>query len=474
MSSRFELPTDRLATTDEHGNRIYLDPDVVHGHFHRIRNWVQPILLMIFLLIPWIHLGGRPLILLDIPHRRFLLFGGIFWAHDAPLLLFLLALFTLTVAFMTSVWGRAWCGWACPQTVFIEAVFRRIERWIEGHEHSYRRPPAKMLSTGQRLEKMARKLAKWAIFALVTLVISHSFIAYFVGMDDLHRMILRPPSEAPGWFLFMSIVTGILLFDFGWFREQFCVIACPYGKIQALFMDEHSKVIAYDYKRGEPRRGSAAPDASPQGDCVNCYRCVQVCPTGIDIRRGTQLECIGCTACIDACDEVMMKIHKPLGLVRYASFAAIEAKQSRIWRPRVFIYLILITAVAGGFAAGLATHAPIHVEMLRAIDSPYQQIEEPKGPKVINHFHAEIMNGTDEELHFALDPAVSGKEMGIELIMAQNPITITPGRKTRADFFVKFPKALTEGGKKPLAIHWSTENKSFSGEKEVELVGPRR
>ncbi len=466
-SSRFELPKDRPASFDESGARVYLKPDVARGFFFHIRRWLQPFLIAIFLGAPWVRVGGEPLILFDIPHRRFSLFGSVFWAHDVPMLFFIIAIFTLTVAFVTAVWGRVWCGWACPQTVFIEAVFRKLERLIEGFERgSYR--TTKVLPEG--FEGWVRWILKWIAFLAVSLVLAHAFIAYFVGTEHLMQMVVRPPAEAPGWFLFMSIVTAIVLLDFGWFREQFCIIACPYGRIQTLFIDDQSKLVAYDFKRGEPRKGTAAA-GTPAGDCVNCFRCVQVCPTGIDIRRGNQLECIACTACIDACDEVMEKVKKPKGLIRYVSLAAIEGRLSRAMRPRTIIYLCLIVAAVAGFSFALSTHKVMGVDVLRAAGLPYELVPTDKGPLVMNHFHAEIWNfgRVDQVFDLSLSPALI--EEGLELIVPQQPLTVVAGVKRRVDFFVRGPQPAFQNGKRSVELIWRTANQ-LPQTSEVELVAP--
>lgn len=318
--SQFELHPDRLATTDAQGRRIALYPADVRGFFRRKRTQVQAILVIIFLVLPWVRINGQQALLLDIAQRRFEIFGLSLRAHNAPLLFFVFAAGAFGLFFVTAVWGRVWCGWACPQTVFIDGVFRKIERWVEGSALERRKLDAAPLS----LQKFLKKFGKWSLYIFATLILTHSFLAYFVGTGPLAEMIRKNPSENWGSFLFMVFSSAVILFDFAWFREQFCTIVCPYGRFQSVLMDRGSMIVAYDVDRGEPR---ATPQAkalskahnSNLGDCVNCYRCVQVCPTGIDIRRGLQMECIACTACIDACDEVMTKVKKPTGLIRYDS-----------------------------------------------------------------------------------------------------------------------------------------------------------
>jgi cytochrome c oxidase accessory protein FixG len=259
---------DRLTTSDAEGRRLYVYPADSKGRFRTARSAVQVILLLVFLVLPWIRIGGHQAILLDIARRRFAIFGLSFWAHDAPMLFFVFGGAALTLAFVTAVWGRVWCGWACPQTVFIDGVFRRIERWIEGDHVVRRALDAQPWDT----DKFFKKAVKWSLFSAVSLLLTHSFLAYFVGTDALEVMIRRPPAEHPASFAFMAAATAVILFDFGWFREQFCTVVCPYGRFQSILMDDRSLAVAYNVSR--------------DADCVKCFRCVRVCPTGIDIRHG--------------------------------------------------------------------------------------------------------------------------------------------------------------------------------------------
>lgn len=271
----FELHPERLGTIDAEGKRTFVYPADVRGRYRNRRAWMRAVLINVFLWLPWIKLRGRPLILLDIVHRHFEIFGLSLRAHNAPILVFVLAIAGFGLFFVTSIWGRIWCGWACPQTVFVEGVFRRIERWIDGSHLEQRR-----LAEGPwTVAKFRKRFLKWSLFILCAAVITHSFLAYFVGTDQLREMVFESPLRHWTAFLFILFATAILLFDFAWFREQFCVIVCPYGRFQSVLMDSQSLVITYDTKRGEPRHTPQLKAAgAPVGDCVNCYRCVQVCP----------------------------------------------------------------------------------------------------------------------------------------------------------------------------------------------------
>jgi cytochrome c oxidase accessory protein FixG len=472
----FELHPERLATTDETGRRVYLHPADVKGKWRSRRTVVQAVLLAIFLVLPWVRIAGRQALLLDVAHREFEIFGLSLRAHNAPLLFLVFGAFVFGLFFVTSVWGRIWCGWACPQTVFIDSVFRRIERWIEGSALERKKLDAQPLDA----KKLAKRTAKWSLFTLASLVITHSLLAYFVGTEHLATMMCTSPLENWGSFLFMAITTGIILFDFGWFREQFCIIACPYGRFQSVMMDSHSTVVAYDEKRGEPRHTPQAKvlaktHGGKLGDCVNCYRCVQVCPVGIDIRRGVQMECIACTGCIDACDDVMTKLKKPTGLIRYDSMKSMRGEKRKVVRPRSAIYLAASLACVLLLAGFLSASQKLDVVVLRAKEAPYTVDSSGPAPMVNNHFKLELSNQTsiDRELDFVLPTELVPQ--GFQVITAIRPLPVSSGTLKRVDVFVRFPSyRLAEGQKKIVLLIQSrdTSGTTETIEKEITLVGP--
>jgi cytochrome c oxidase accessory protein FixG len=467
-----------------------------------MRDKVQVGLILFFLILPWIQISGRQALLLDVANRKFEIFGLSLRAHNAPLFFFVLAAAGFGLFFVTSIWGRVWCGWACPQTVFIDGVYRRIERWIEGPALERRR-----LDQGPwSAKKFGKRTAKWTLYVIASLIITHSFLAYFVGTDELARMVTRSPSENWTSFLFICFSTAIILFDFAWFREQFCIIACPYGRFQSVLMDDASMIVAYDTSRGEPRQTPQAKALSKThnsklGDCVNCYRCVQVCPTGIDIRRGVQLECVACTSCIDACDEVMTKLKKPTGLIRYDSLLGLKKTtvsnepthaddhkqtvsasskprfQGRL-RARSILYFSIMAAALTALSFFIGTLKPVDITVLRAKETPYT-VSTPEGmssPVITNHFKIELSNQSDSlhHLHFDLEPSL--KEKGAELITAHRPFLLPAGKFTHADVFIRFPKSLLIRGSKEI-IFMIEDRDPNSGEshqylKEVTLVGP--
>lgn len=459
-----DLPEDRLASHDEKGWRNYIHPKAIKGVFQRRKRVVQWALLVWFLLLPWIVIDGRQWVLLDIPHRRFTLFGLQFWAHDVPMLFFVFALLALTILLFTSLVGRVWCGWACPQTVFIERIFRVIETWVEGDSIKRRELDHAPMSWN----KFGKRSLKWFLYILAALVVTHSGLAYFMGSREIFHIVTHPPSEHPLAFGIVMFATAVVLFDFGWFREQFCIIMCPYGRFQSILMDNNSVNVAYDAKRGEPRKGIAKP-GEKQGDCINCFRCVQVCPTGIDIRRGTQLECIACTACIDACDEVMERTHKPKGLIRYASNQELKGNKTRFIRPRTILYGILLTAAAITLSVLVSHRKPIELNVLRAKDIPYQQVQ----GKVLNHFRVDISNKTFESAFVRIRLPETEANRGLSMTATQTEWTLEGGTHVRQDLFILFDPALLKEGKATSSLCLDT---SSQGQCEIQgeltLVGP--
>jgi cytochrome c oxidase accessory protein FixG len=424
---------------DEHGGRKRIIPAEVRGRFRKWRTYVHWSLLIFFLVLPWCTINGTQAMLFDIPDRRFEFFGQVFMSHDSPLLFFIIALFALGIIVTTALWGRIWCGWACPQTVFIDAVYRKIEQLCEGNYIERRRLAQSPLT----FEKFRKTGLKWVSFIAVSSLIAHSFIAYFAGSKNLLAMMQAPPGENQGYFWIVFSVTGLLLFNFGWFREQFCIIMCPYGRFQSALLDQQSVVIAYDEVRGEPRRGL---DKNKTGDCVSCNRCVQVCPTGIDIRNGLQMECIGCTACVDACDEIMVKVKKPVGLISYTT--ATPGVKPDYFRPRVLAYGFLILLCLVGFGTSLARHENFSAVVLRATDSPYQML--PDG-QVLNHFKLNLHNQSHQTQNFEI--AIAGSNSGFTLTQAGTTYAVGSGDSREVHVFVKFPKeALDRSGRAPLQI----------------------
>lgn len=460
------MSNERLTTTDEEGHRVYLYPEDVKGRWKNYRQAFYTFLIFIFMFLPWIHYQGRQIILLNIPGREFTFFGHIFYGHDAPFLVFVLLLFILFMGFITTLFGRAWCGWGCPQTVFIHSIYGRIERWIEGPA----RRRQKRDQGGWTFERLMLKSAKWTVFLLVSLHISHSFLGYFVGARELLQISLGSPTEHLTLFVTMLFFTGLFLFDFGWFREQFCLIACPYGRFQSVMMDEHSLVVAYDPVRGEPRR-SKGVDKNDEGDCVNCGHCVRVCPTGIDIRDGaSQFECIACTQCIDACDEIMIKVNKPQGLIRYSSEAEARGDKIKWFRGRSFVYVALLLLVLGAFSYNLEKRSELDVVILRAGGAPFQVIDQ--GQAYLNRFSLRFSHHDETPLKVKI--RLKNPSENISLVSQRTSFELQIGQ-TSTQLFMRFsPELLTQGRAKVEleVVDEQSQPEQILKTLEVSLVGP--
>ncbi|HEY1960607.1 MAG TPA: cytochrome c oxidase accessory protein CcoG, partial [Polyangiaceae bacterium] len=329
------------------GQRKKIVPADVGGRFTRARRLVVILLLAFAGVLPWIHVGHAPAVFIDVEHRKFFLFGATLNAQDTWLLFFALSGAGFSLVFLTALAGRVWCGWACPQTVLLEGIYRRIERLVEGSRAAHLRRDASPWSARRAL----RKIAKHGAYAVASLALAHGVLAYFVSVPMVFRMVRQAPAEHAEAFAWVLALSALLYANFAFFREQLCLVLCPYGRLQSVLLDDDSLVVGYDGARGEPR----GKKGTVEGDCVDCARCVVVCPTGIDIRDGLQLDCIACTACIDACDDVMDRLGRPRGLVRYDSPHGLAGEKRRILRPRVVLYAVLLGA--GAIIASLAFRA---------------------------------------------------------------------------------------------------------------------
>ena len=381
---------DSVTTIRPDGSRPYLHPAATHGRFTVARRAVALTLLVVYLALPWIRINGHPAVFLDVARLRFHLFGLTLAAQDLWLLFFVFTGVGFSLFLVTALLGRIWCGWACPQTVFLEHVYRPIERLIEGDAVARRALDAAPWSW----RKVRLRALKQAVYVLLSAVFTHLFLAYFVSLPEVWAMVRQAPSEHWGAFVFMAGYTGLTYFIFSWFREQVCIVLCPYGRMQSVLTDDHTLAVGYDQRRGEPRgRGADA------GDCVDCGRCVQVCPTGIDIRQGLQLECVGCTACIDACDPVMAKLGRPRGLIRYDSLVGFAGERTRWVRPRTVLYLILLVAGAAVGAWALSTVRPASFGVTRMTGAPY--IVDAGG--VRNQFLVRVVNKRNLPARFRIE-----------------------------------------------------------------------
>ena len=450
-----------LPTLNEDGSRRWIRPKPSHGKFFARRRSVAYGLMAIFFLIPFLRIAGKPVILLDLPRREFTLFGATFLATDTLLLMFLVASIVITIFLLTALFGRVWCGWACPQTVYMEFLFRPVERFFE----SGRSGSLAIDRLGLRGQLAPRRLAKHGVYVLLALFVAHTFLAYFVGVDQLAVWVRRSPAEHPTSFAVMALTTGAILFDFGWFREQTCLIACPYGRIQSALLDSQSLIVAYDSRRGEPR-ARGRQHAEGTGDCIDCGACVLTCPTGIDIRDGLQMECIHCTQCADACDEIMRKVERPEGLIRYSSQAAMAGARMRKLRPRVVLYPAALVVALGGFVLTLSTRTTAEVTLLRGTGEPFTV--QPDG-RIVNQLRVKIANrsATDRAYAISVDSLPAGA-----LIVPQNPLLVKRSDNATTSMFVLLPRDSFTDGQRRVTVRVA-DGVSFVTSVTYPLVGPR-
>ena len=387
---------DNIATVNAEGKRLWIYPKKPSGKFHNWRVLVTVVLLTLLFAGPFIRINGQPFLLMNIFERKFVIFGQVFWPQDFVLLAVVLLTFFVFIILFTVVFGRIWCGWLCPQTLFMEMVFRKIEYWIEGDATAQKRLKNEPLS----LRKASKKTLKHGIFILISILIAHTLMAYLIGIEKTLLIVTESPSENIAGFIGLSSFTLIFYGLFAKFREQACIAVCPYGRLQGVLLGKESIVVAYDWIRGEPR-GHIKKDPAPEvhkGDCIDCKLCVHVCPTGIDIRNGTQLECVNCTACIDACDDVMIKIGRPTGLIRYASITSITQGVVKLFTPRVVGYSIVLLALIGLLSFALWTRSDVEATILKVPGTLYQ-----REPGVItNLYNVEFVNKTFKDLSLTI------------------------------------------------------------------------
>ncbi|MBX3393213.1 MAG: cytochrome c oxidase accessory protein CcoG [Phycisphaeraceae bacterium] len=431
-----------LSTLRADGRRRWLSPRVSPGRLWRWRRAVAFFLIALFTLLPYLSINGKPAVLLDIAARRFTLFGKTFLPTDTLLLALMMLGVFVAVFLVTAVSGRVWCGWGCPQTVYMEFVYRPIERFFSG-------APGRTPTAFQR--SPAAQALKLAVFFVVSCFLAHTFLAYFVGIDRLAEWVRLSPARHPTPFLVMAVTTGLMMFDFVYFREQTCILACPYGRFQSVMLDRDSRIIAYDTRRGEPRgrRQAAAGDvalpvigrdAPRTGDCVDCGLCVTTCPTGIDIREGLQMECVNCAQCIDACDAVMTKLKRPTGLIRYGSLTEMNGSPRRTIRARVMVYSAVLAVVTTAFIAVLATKSDTDVTVMRGLGAPFATM--PDGT-IGNQIRVKIVNRRDTESTYTLTAeGLDGAKVESEAF----PLRLGPGEMKLASAVVAAPRGAFSSG----------------------------
>jgi cytochrome c oxidase accessory protein FixG len=429
-----DSPEEVLSTMNADGSRNWIYPTPSKGYFYYWRLVVGWVLIAVFVALPIVQIGGKPAVFLDVLRREFTFFGVTFYPTDTFLLM-LLGIGTLvSVILFTALLGRVWCGWACPQTVYLEFVYRPVERWIEGSEHVRKRRD----DGPWTLDKAWRKGAKWAVYAAFSLVLAHTFVAYFAGWENLLVWMQGSPTDHWGYFVMMAGTTGLILFDFGFFREQMCTITCPYARFQSVLLDPDSLIVSYDEERGEPRgRGR---DRTGLGDCVDCYACVRTCPTGIDIRDGLQMECVACTQCIDACDDIMEKVGFEPGLIRYSSEREDAGETRRFVRPRTVLYGLLLTVVASVFVVALTTRGSYDVNVGRAVGEPFMVLPDET---VANRIRVRVRNQTPTEAQFTI--AVTEPSGAEVKVVGVSPVVVPPEEMIRTEAWIVVPPGVFDG-----------------------------
>lgn len=414
---------DKLATVTDEGKRKWIYPKKPSGKFYNARTIVSLFLLAFLIIVPFIKVNGHQFLLFDFLNRQFILFGIPFGPHDFHLFVLAMISIIVFIILFTVVFGRIFCGWACPQTIFMEMVFRKIEYWIEGDARDQQKLDAEEWNG----KKLFKKGLKNLIFFIIAFFIAHIFLSYIISMDKVISIITQPPSEHLTGFVSIIGFSLIFYWVFSYFREQACTIVCPYGRLQGVLLDQNSIVIAYDYKRGEPRaKIKKDQDQSDKGDCIDCHLCVDVCPTGIDIRNGIQLECVSCTACIDACDAVMEKVNRPKKLIKYASLNGIENKAKFKVTPRMMLYSVILVVLLGILGYLLSIRTEYSVNILRTPGMLFQ--EQPNG-MISNVYDLNIVNKTFNEtpVQIKLEQPSDGelKLVGKDIVLKSQQIVET-------------------------------------------------
>ena len=453
---------DSIATINEEGKRNKIFPKKVTGKYNTARKYVAWVLLVLLFTAPWITIGGQPLFMIDVIDRKFVLLGQIFRPADTFIFVLLMISGVVSVIVFTVAFGRIFCGWICPQTIFLEQVYRRIEYWIEGD----RNRQLKLERQEWNFEKIWKKGVKNLLFYAIAFVVSNVFLQYLVGIDRWKLFLSEGPNTHLGTFSAIVVFSFVFYLVFAWFREQACIVVCPYGRLQGVLLDRNSLVIIYDWIRGEPRaKGKRKAENEEKGDCVDCGLCVQVCPTGIDIRNGTQLECVNCTACIDVCDSVMEKVGLEPGLIRFDSTNGVEQGKKQIMTPRVWAYIGVLVAMIGVVITMLATRSEVETMVLRMPGKLFEK----NGTTIENAYNFTVINKTDAQ-----------KAVYLELIEPEGTIRLTGG-----DSIVMMPEGIVHGAlivaieraqlkeEKTKVVFRITDNKGFEIDRvKTNFLGP--
>ena len=445
---------DRIATVDASGKRKWVFAQKPVGRLYNLRTWVSLGFFALFIALPFTHIDGRPLFLFNIPAARFIIFGKVFWPQD----FFIFGLTTITfiifIILFTAAFGRLFCGWVCPQTVFMEMLFRKIEYWIEGSAARQKMDQTKSWTTG----KITRRAIKYMVFYLLSFIIANFFLAYIIGVKELYKIITEPVSQHIGGLTSIVLFSGVFFSVYAFFREQACTVVCPYGRLQGVLLDKNSMLVAYDYKRGEPRGKFTKKATLETGDCIDCFQCVKVCPTGIDIRNGTQMECVGCTACIDACNAIMDKIRKPQGLIRYASENGIANKEPLHYTTRMKLYTGLLSVLVILLGILLMSRKDVDATVMRTPGMLYQ---ERGADSVTNLYNIKVANKTNVDIPLRLQ--LEGGNGRVEVIGGVT-VQVKKEEESAGTFFIVLPKRVIQERKSTLNIGL------YQGNKKIDVV----
>jgi cytochrome c oxidase accessory protein FixG len=459
---------DSIATINEEGKRNFIFPKKPSGKFYDKRKLVSYFLLAFLLSAPFIKINGNQFLMFNVLERKFNIFGLPFWPQDFYLFVMSMIVGVVGLTLFTVAFGRIFCGWFCPQTIFLEMVFRRIEFWIDGD----RGAQIRLAKQDWNSEKIRKRVTKWIIFFLISFLIANVFLAYLIGSDNLLKMVTEGPAGNISTLVTLLIFTSIFYFVFTWFREQVCIIACPYGRMQGVLLDDKSINVTYDHVRGEGETGRAKFDKrenraeTGKGDCIDCNQCVIVCPTGIDIRNGTQLECINCTACIDECDTIMEKVGLPKGLIRYASEDEIVKKEKFTLSLRMKGYIVVLTILIGVLVSLLFMRNDVEATVLRLPG----QLFEHKGDNISNIYTYKVVNKTVKDfdsVYFKLaSPKGTLKMVGIPAIKV-----IKEGM-SKGTLFIEINPAFLKGDKTKVKIEVYNK-KELIETTTANFLGPR-
>ncbi len=461
---------DSIGTVTEEGKRAWVFPKKPSGKFYKYRKWVSYGLLAFLLLSPFIKVNGNQFLMFNVLERRFNIFGFPFWPQDFHLFVVSMIIGIIFITLFTVAFGRIFCGWICPQTIFMEMVFRRIEYWIEGDRGKQIRLSKQPWNT----EKIRKKGLKLIIFLIISFIIANVFLAYLIGSDKLIQYITDGPFSHVSTLISLIIFTAVFYFVFAWFREQVCIIACPYGRLQGVLLDTKSVVVAYDHKRGEAENGrkkfrkNEDRRALGHGDCIDCFQCVNVCPTGIDIRNGTQLECVNCTACIDECDHIMESINLPKGLIRYASEDNIEKKTPFELTARMKGYIAVLSILIGLLTGMLFLRNDVEANVLRL---PGQLYEHKENNIISNVFTYKLVNKTTNDIDNVSFKLMSHKG-DLKLVATHDSFVVPSQGIAEGTLFIEINNSALTGDRNKIKIGVYEEGKLIETT-TANFLGPR-